>query len=161
MAGLLLVSGVWAVLGDEERSAGAPVPGAVLVHFESGHGYEPVRTVLRSRADLAAFADRFPSAARGGRGPGRPAGRHLGTEALVAFAWRTGCTRADSAELRSSAEQGLFAVPAGKTAQRACAEPWDALAVFAVERARVPHDVELAGAPPDPPGPPAGAADRP
>lgn len=160
-AGLLLVSGVWAALGEDERRLGVPVPGADLVHFESGHGYEPVRTVLRSRADLAAFAERFSWAARGGKGPGRPAGRDFGTEALVAFAWSTGCTSAGSAGLRSSREQGLFAVPADTTAYRKCTEPWDALAVFAVPREWVPHDVELAGRPPDPPGPPAGASDEP
>ncbi|MEO3848141.1 hypothetical protein ABGB09_10890 [Streptomyces sp. B8F3] len=156
VAGLLLVSGVWAVLGDSRRSPGVPVPGADLVHFESGHGYEPVRTVLRSRADVAAFAKRYPAAAKGAEGagaPGGPARRDFGTEALVAFAWSTGCTRADSADLRSSQKQGLFAVPADTTAYRKCAEPFDALAVFAVPREWVPHDVELAGEAPEPPAP--------
>ncbi|WP_326794670.1 hypothetical protein OG946_03370 [Streptomyces sp. NBC_01808] len=153
MSGLLLVSGVWAVLGDSQRSLGVPVPGADLVYFESGHGYEPVRTVLRSRADVADFAQRYPAAARSAEGPGGQARRDFGTDALVAFAWSTGCTRAGSADLRSSKEQGLFAEPAGTTAYRKCAEPFDALAVFAVPREWAPHDVELAGGPPDPPGP--------
>lgn len=166
VAGLLLVSGVWAVLGEDEPSPGVPVPGADLVHFGSGHGYEPVRTVLRSRADVAVFEERFPPAGREGGdgedrdGPAGPvalAGRDFGTEALVAFAWSTGCTSADSADLRSSKEQGLFAVPADTTEYRKCAEPWDVLAVFAVPREWAPHGVELAGGPPDPPGPPAAA----
>ncbi|AZM44793.1 hypothetical protein DMB38_02250 [Streptomyces sp. WAC 06738] len=153
VSGLLLVSGVWAVLGDSQRSLGVPVPGAELVHFASGHGYEPVRTVLRSRADVADFAQRYPAAAKSARGPGGPGRRDFTTEALVAFAWRTGCTRAGSADLRSSEERGLFAEPADTTSYRKCAEPFDALAVFAVPRERAPHDVELAGEPPDPPGP--------
>ncbi|MFW6719489.1 hypothetical protein ACHZ98_04800 [Streptomyces sp. MAR4 CNY-716] len=175
VAGLLLVSGVWAVLGEDEPSPGVPVPGADLVHFASGHGYEPVRAVLRSRADVAAFEERFPPAAEDGKdgkdggdggdragpaGPVAPAGRDFGTEALVAFVWSTGCTSADSADLRSSKEQGLFAVPADTTEYRKCAEPWDVLAVFAVPREWAPHGVELAGGPPDPPGPPAAAADE-
>lgn len=153
MAGVLLVSGVWAVLGDSEQSSGERVPDADLVHFTSGHGYEPVRTVLRSRADVAAFAERFPAAALGGRAAAGLAGRDFGAEVLVAFAWSTGCVSADSADLHSSGEQGLFAVPADTTAYRKCAEPWDALAVFAVPRERAPGDVELQGAAPDPPGP--------
>ncbi|XLD99287.1 hypothetical protein QBL21_19795 [Streptomyces sp. 184] len=154
LAGLLLVSGVWAVLGDDERSPGVPVPGADLVHFESGHGYAPVRTVLRSRADVAAFAERFPADGL--------AGRDFGAEALVAFAWSTGCTSAGSADLRTSREQGLFAVAADTTSYRKCARPWDALAVFAVPREWAPRDVELRGAAPDPPGPGStGPADRP
>lgn len=158
VAGVLLVSGVWAALRDEERGSGERLPDAGLVHFASGHGYEPVRTVLRSRADVAAFAERFPAAALGGRAAARLAGRDFGAEALVAFAWSTGCTRADSAGLHSSAEDGLFAVPADTTAYRTCTERWDVLAVFAVPRERAPRDVELHGAAPDPPGPAAPAA---
>ncbi|WP_234380596.1 hypothetical protein [Streptomyces sp. CMB-StM0423] len=160
MSGLLLVSGVWAVLGDSQRSLGVPVPGADLVHFESGHGYEPVRTVLRSRADVADFARRYPAAAKDAGAPGGQARRDFGTEALVAFAWSTGCTRAGSADLRSSKEKGLSAEPADTTAYRKCAEPFDALAVFAVPREWAPHGVELAGEPPDPPGP-TGAPEEP
>lgn len=155
VAGVLLVSGVWAVLGDSGRTSGERVPDADLVHFASGHGYEPVRTVLRSRTDVTAFAERFPAAALGGRAAAGLTGRDFGAEVLVAFAWSTGCATADSADLRRSAEQGLFAVPVDTTSYRKCAEPWDALAVFAVPRERAPHDVELQGAAPDPPGPPA------
>ncbi|MFW6693317.1 hypothetical protein [Streptomyces sp. MAR4 CNX-425] len=153
VAGALLVSGVWAVLGDAEPGAEERVPDADLVHFASGHGYGPVRTVLRSRADVAAFAERFPAPALGDGAAARLARRDFGAEALVAFAWRTGCARAGSAALRSSAEQGLFAVPAGTPSYRKCAEPFDALAVFAVPRERAPRGVELRGAAPDPPGP--------
>jgi hypothetical protein len=158
VAGVLLVSGVWAVLGDSERSSGERVPDAGLVHFAAGHGYEPVRTVLRSPTDVAVFAERFPAAALGSRAVAGLAGRDFGAEVLVAFAWSTGCASADSADLRSSGEQGLFAVPVDATPYRKCAEPWDALAVFAVPRERAPHDVELQGAAPDPPGPAAAAA---
>lgn len=161
VVGALLAGGVWwAVEGSDGPAESGPggtggtaVPGAEAVHFEQGHGLAPVSTLLRTPADVTAFAGWYP---QGGLGAGLREKLHqrdLETEALVALSWSSGCTSAEGAVLTHAEGTGYSARLTGTTTYETCDSPWDVLAVFAVPEKDVGAHPAIGGTDPGPPGP--------
>ncbi|MEO3764347.1 hypothetical protein [Streptomyces sp. B8F3] len=161
VVGALLASGVWWVVEGSDGSrvsgpdgaTGTVVPGAKAVHFEQGHGLAAVRALLRSPADVQAFAGWYPQESVGARLRERLLDRDLDAEALVATGWSSGCTSAEGAVLTYAENTGYAARLTGTTTYETCDSPWDVLTVFAVPEKDVGADPRIGGAPPGPPGP--------
>ncbi|MQY10778.1 hypothetical protein SRB5_08910 [Streptomyces sp. RB5] len=123
---------------------------AALVHFEVTTGVRAdVRTVLRSRADVTAFAGWAPVHDL----EAELDGRDFRSEALIAFIWNTSCARGRSADLTHAPGTGYSARLLDVSDHMECYAPYTTVAVFALPRSRVPRDVRVGGAPPGPPGP--------
>ncbi|AUH39474.1 hypothetical protein [Streptomyces sp. CMB-StM0423] len=161
VVGTLLAGGVWwAVTGPDGARVSGPdgadgtvVPGAEAVHFEQGHGLAAVRALLRTPADVRAFAGWYPQESVGGTLREKLLARDLGAEALVATGWSSGCTSAGGAVLTYDENTGYAARLTGTKTHETCDSPWDVLAVFAVPEKDVGADPRIGGAPPGPPGP--------
>ncbi|WP_342800583.1 hypothetical protein [Nocardia sp. No.11] len=137
------------------QATGRDVEHAELVLFESTRGLPDVRTVLRSTADLAQFAGRFPGDERAaGRLTDTLSRRDFDTEALIAFSWGAGCSPGDGAKLTSEGDADYSVRLTGADDPPSeCVAPWEILAVFALPAAEVPTTTRLGGYRPDPPGP--------
>ncbi|MFF0725347.1 hypothetical protein [Streptomyces sp. NPDC004134] len=161
VAGALLAGCVWWAVADPDGppvsgpdgAGGAVVPGAEAVHFEQGHGLAAVRTLLRTPADVRAFAGWYPQEDVGEELREKLLARDLDAEALVATGWSSGCTSAGGAVLTYDENTGYSARLTGTTTYETCDSPWDVLAVFAVPEKDAGADPRIGGAPPGPPGP--------
>ncbi|AKH85855.1 hypothetical protein AA958_30675 [Streptomyces sp. CNQ-509] len=161
VVGALLAGCVWwAVAGRDGAPVsgpggadGAVVPGAKTVHFEQGHGLAAVRTLLRTPADVRAFAGWYPQEGIGGELRGKLLARDLDAEVLVATGWSSGCTSAGGAVLTYDENTGYAARLTDTRTYETCDSPWDVLAVFAVPEKDAGTDPRIGGAPPGPPGP--------
>ncbi|GAA2657402.1 hypothetical protein GCM10010400_13650 [Streptomyces aculeolatus] len=161
VAGALLAGWVWwAVEGSDgppvsgpDGVDGAVVPGAQTVHFEQGHGFAPVSTMLRSPADVKAFAGWFPQESMGAGLRDELLEPDLDAKALVAMSWSSGCTSAEGAVLTYAENTGYSARLTDTTTYETCDSPWDVLAVFAVAEEDVGTDPRIGGTSPQPPGP--------
>ncbi|WP_407562425.1 hypothetical protein [Streptomyces sp. 184] len=161
VAGVLLVVSMWWAVDDStgQRTSGpgggadAVVPGAEAVHFAQGHGFAPVSTMLRSPADVQAFAGWFPQESMGVELREKLLGRDLDAEALVATSWSSGCTSAEGAVLTYAEGTGYSARLTDTTTYETCESPWDVLTVFAVPEEDVGAHPTIGGTSPGEPGP--------
>lgn len=127
---------------------GEPVEAKLLTFFQSGGaGFPALATVLRSRTDAKAVGGWFA----GSRARGKPRlektvlPRDYGREAVLVFSFDSGCTSADGARLLGDGPR--FSVElTGTESHQECYAPFGNLAVFAVDKAKVPDNVTLAGA---------------
>ncbi|TDC88841.1 hypothetical protein [Actinomadura sp. 7K507] len=151
---LLVVAGIAVAV-----RAGGPSPPAAktgktvdaeLLEFYQygGAGLPKLETVLRSRTDAKAASGWFATWGESDfeRFQEAVLGRDYGREAVLVFSFGSGCTSADGVRLASHGPGQLGPELTGTNTYEECAAPFDNLAVFAVDEAKVPDDVALGGA---------------
>ncbi|WP_344593712.1 hypothetical protein [Actinomadura vinacea] len=148
---VLAVAGAVASLWSRTdlRVAPARTVKAELLTFHQGHGLPRVATVLRSGTDARAVRGWFADTGRGAPDADDveklAAGRDYGREVVVLFSYTSDCDSARGAHLTSDGPGSLSMRLTGVTEHEECAEPYDNLAVFAVEKARAPSGLMLGG----------------
>ncbi|MFH8368811.1 hypothetical protein [Streptomyces sp. NPDC018031] len=137
--------------GPSSEAPATPGPGADsridtgVAHFASSAGSVPqVRTVIRSRAELAAFAGRFGK--RSAKITADAAGTDFSAHALVGWSSTTGCAQWPSATLHHAGRGTLAVLPGPHPAPPPeCFAPYHTIAVFTVPHDRLPDRPRFPG----------------
>ncbi|TDC56205.1 hypothetical protein E1281_08410 [Actinomadura sp. KC345] len=150
---LAAVGGAVASLGGgpigPTGKAGKMVDAELLEFFQyGGAGLPQMATVLRSRTDAKAVRAWFSTSRESEIERFQEAAleRDYGREAVVVFSFGSGCTSADGVRLADYGSGQLGPELTDTNTYETCTAPFDNLAVFAVDKAKAPDDVVLAGA---------------
>lgn len=137
--------------GDPHLPTGKPgktVDAELLEFYQyGGAGLPPLATVLRSRTDAMAVRGWFAASSTNDalRFQELVLRRDYGREVVLVFSFGSGCTSASGVRLNSSGTGLLGVELTGTDTWEECAAPFDNLAVFAVDKAKVPDDAALGG----------------